>query len=63
MIIYFVVLTFLPSTDKGCLSLLDYASFYYDDAVPTMLSHRWSFNSYRRSLYAAMVICLFGWVS
>ena len=74
MIICFLVLAFLPLTNKICLDLLEYDYDYMDavvkfnnGATASVQIYYWPWQygnySYAQTIYATTIICLVGWVS
>ena len=75
MIIYLVVLTFLPLNNEGCQDILQNQNYEYWDAriwinydtsaniIFLYWPPGWTYYDFGVGLFIATIVCIFGWVS
>ena len=73
MIIYLVVLAFLPLNNEGCRDILRNQNYDYWDGIiwingtPASIIFSWppgwTYYDFGEGLFVATIVCIFGWVS
>ena len=75
MIIYLVVLAFLPLNNGGCQDILQKKNYEYwegtiriNNDIPTNVRllywpPGWTYYDFGEGLFVATIVCIFGWVS
>ena len=74
MIIYLVVLAFLPLNNEGCRDILQDQNYEYwegtiwinyDTPAKIIFSWPpgWTYYDFGKGLFIATIVCIFGWVS